>query len=97
MRRGRPVPQAIDPVSGFKVPLSELVRQWDGEMVSKRFADRRNPQDFVRGVPDKMKLPFARPEAPDQFIALPILSELGFPLLTEDGRVILTEGVVPSF
>jgi hypothetical protein len=42
-----PTPRAIDPASGFKVPLSNLVRQWDGEMVDRRFVDKRNPQDFV--------------------------------------------------
>ncbi|KKW92682.1 hypothetical protein YP76_07040 [Sphingobium chungbukense] len=61
-------PNAICDASGFKVKLSALVRQWDGAMVDRRFVDRRNPQDFVRGVPDRQDLPYARPEAPDQFI-----------------------------
>jgi hypothetical protein len=60
-------PGPIDPASGFKVPLSNLVRQWDGEMVDRRFVDKRNPQDFVRGRADEDGLPFARPEAPDRF------------------------------
>jgi hypothetical protein len=63
-----PGPNAIDPASGFKVKLSALVRQWDGEMVDRRFVDRRNPQDFVRGVPDRQDLPYARPETPDVFV-----------------------------
>lgn len=37
-------------------------------MIDRRFVDRRNPQDFVKGVPDKQALPFSRPEAPDNFI-----------------------------
>lgn len=65
---GTPQPNAICDASGFKVKLSQLVRQWDGAMVDRRFVDRRNPQDFVRGVPDRQDLPFSRPEAPDQFI-----------------------------
>lgn len=65
---GTPGPIAICDASGFKVKLSALVKQWDGAMVDKRFVDRRNPQDFVKGVPDRQDLPYARPEGPDVFI-----------------------------
>jgi hypothetical protein len=78
-----PEPQAIDPASGFKVPLRNLVKQWDGEMVDRRFVDRRNPQDFVRGVKDNSAPPFARPEVPDTFIADNILWEDGLPMIGE--------------
>jgi len=44
------------------------VRQWDGALVDRRFVDRRNQQDFVRGVPDKQALPYSRPETPDNFL-----------------------------
>lgn len=55
--------------SGFKVPLGDLVKQWDGAYVDRRFVDkRRQPQDFIRGVPDDQRLPFARPETTDTFI-----------------------------
>ena len=63
-------PQGICEASGFKYPLSQLVRQWDGAMVHRSFVDRRNPQDFVRGVPDNQTIPNARPEAPDVFLAV---------------------------
>lgn len=66
--KGGPKPQAICDFSGFKVPLHHLVKNWDGMMVDRRFVDRRNPQDFVKGIPDKQALPFSRPEAPDNFI-----------------------------
>ncbi|MBA4754558.1 MAG: hypothetical protein H2050_06990 [Sphingobium sp.] len=65
---GSPGPNAICDASGFKVKLSALVRQWDGALVDRRFVDRRNPQDFVRGVPDKQALPYSRPETPDNFL-----------------------------
>lgn len=65
-------PNAICDASGFKVKLSQLVRQWDGALVDKRFVDRRNPQDFVRGVRDDQSLPYSRPEAPDTFISSPV-------------------------
>lgn len=66
--RGTPGAVAICDASGFKVKLAALVKQWDGAMVDRRFVDRRNPQDFVRGVPDRQDLPYARPESPDVFI-----------------------------
>ena len=62
-----PGPNAIDDATGFKVKLADLKKQWDGAMVVN--PDKRNPQDFVRGVPDKQALPFARPESPDVFIS----------------------------
>lgn len=93
---GRPVPQAIDPASGFKVPLSNLVRQWDNEMVDRRFVDKRNPQDFVRGVKDDMSLPYARPESPNSFVAINIAWESGAIMTSQTGEVLLTEGVNPS-
>jgi len=92
-RDGNPV--AIDPASGFKVPLSNLVKQWDGELVDYRFVDKRNPQDFVRGVADNMALPYARPEPPDEYIAGPILHENFVPIILESGAgVVLQEGLV---
>lgn len=108
MRRGRgkrygtptgaPTPQAIDPASGFKVDLDTLVRQWDGQMISRKFVDIRNPQDFVRGVKDVQTLPFARPEPPDTYIAQPILWEDGVTFITTEsgGNDIYQEGVIAS-
>lgn len=92
-----PVPQALDPASGFKVPHSNLVRQWDGQLVDYRFVDIRNPQDFVRGIKDNMALPDPRPESPDAFVAAPILWEDGDFMMTEsDGDVIYSEGTNPE-
>lgn len=61
-------PNAMDPASGFKVKHSDLRRQWDGEYVYYRFLDKRNSQDFVRGVPDGRPLRNARPEPADTFL-----------------------------
>lgn len=92
-----PVPQAIDPASGFKVPLSNLVRQWDNQLVDYRFVDQRNPQDFVRGVKDNQALPYSRPEPPDEFAAAPILWEDGDFMMSQDDRdVLYTEGALPT-
>lgn len=89
-----PQPQAIDSWSGFKVNLSDLRRQWDNNLTVD--PDRRNPQDFVRGVKDDQSLPYARPEPPDQFIAQPIVWESGAFMTTERGGNIFTEGVMPG-
>jgi hypothetical protein len=59
---------AICDASGFKCYADELVRQWDGAMVLPRFLDKRNPQDFVRGIPDNRAVRMARPEQADTFI-----------------------------
>lgn len=82
-------PNAIDPASGFKVKHRDLVRQWDGEWVHRRFVDKRNPQDFVKGRKDKMTIDHPRPEAPDQFFAEPLLWESGVVIELEGGGVIL--------
>lgn len=82
--------------SGFKFPLEELVKQWDGAYVHRRFVDARQPQDFVRGVADRQALPFTRPEVSDVFIARTFTTEEGVALLTEDGQPLITEdGVLP--
>lgn len=67
---GKWEPQGICDFSGFKYPLSQLVRNWDGAMVHYSFRDKRNPQDFVRGVPDDQRVPNPRPEAPDTFLSV---------------------------
>jgi hypothetical protein len=85
-------PNAIDPRSGFKVKLSELRREWTGDMVAERFWDRRNPQDLVRAVADNQALPFSRPETLDISVSLPILTEDDNWLYSESGQAIYTEG-----
>lgn len=107
-RRGRvhgtptvnpPEAQAIDPWSGFKIPHKDLVKQWDGQWVWSRTVDRRNPQDWVRGVKDDMSIPHPRPESPDEFVASALLWEDGETIMTVEGNsgnVILSEGVVPG-
>lgn len=86
-------PNAIDPASGFKVKLADLVRDGQtGELVDRRFADRKQPQDFVRGVPEA-PLPYSRPEVPDLFIAEPLLTESDDWILLETGQIMLSEGI----
>ena len=92
--RGRRGPQAIDPASGFKVPLSDLVKQWDGELVARNYLEKRNPQDIVRGVRDNQALTYSRPEAPDTFIDGPFLTETEDWIYAEIGIPIIGENSV---
>ena len=75
MPHERPRTVAICDASGFKCYADELVRQWDGAYVLPRFLDKRNPQDFVRGVPDNRVPRLTRPEATDTFISSPVRPE----------------------
>lgn len=70
-----PPQQGICQLSGFKFPMSELVKQWDGAIVHRRFVDKRNPQDFVRGVPDNQRPNRVSPEPPDVFISTPVTAD----------------------
>lgn len=88
-----PTPQAIDSWSGFKVNLSDLKKQWDGNLTVN--PDRRNPQDFVRGIKDNMTLPYSRPEPPDTFVAGPIIWQSGAYMTAQNGDILLTEGLDP--
>lgn len=59
--------------SGFKCWASETVINWDGARVLARFADKRNPQDFVRAVRDNQRVDNPRPEPTDTFQSSPTL------------------------
>jgi hypothetical protein len=61
---------------GFKRKISEVRLEWDNLLVCiDKCWEARQPQDFVKGVPDMRPVPIARPEAPDQFITTPVLPE----------------------
>lgn len=52
---------------GLVFKAGELTLRWDGAMVDVRCWEPRQPQDFVRGVPDRQNTPWARPR---QFLFL---------------------------
>jgi hypothetical protein len=68
-----PEMRGICDASGFDFPLSQLVKQWDGAFVHRRFVDKRNPQDFVTGIRENIAPRLTRPEAPDTFISGTVL------------------------
>lgn len=101
MRRSRlfsgplPEPRAIDPRSGFDVPHSELVKEFRGGWVARRFADKPHPLDMPVKIRAPEPLPHAAPEPEPVGIAQPIMMEAGdFPIFMEDGTAILMEGAV---
>ena len=47
---------------------SDLQLRWDGLMVCQGDWEPRQPQDFVRGVADLMRTPWARPESGNNFL-----------------------------
>lgn len=55
-------------VCGRKYKASALSERWDGLMCCDDDWEIRQPQDFVRGVPDTQIAPWLRPEPADQFI-----------------------------
>ena len=57
-------------VCGRKYKASELTQRWDGLMCCDDDWEIRQPQDFVRGVPDTQIAPWLRPEPADQFIVI---------------------------
>lgn len=56
---------------GLKRKASELVRQWQGYYVCPEHWEPRQPQDFVRGVPDNPGAPWVQPDA-DVYVGPPI-------------------------
>lgn len=55
-------------VCGRKYKASILQQRWDGLMCCPDDWEIRQPQDFVRGVPDTQIAPWLRPEPNDSFI-----------------------------
>jgi hypothetical protein len=93
LMRRPPLPevQGIDDMTGFKVPLRHLKKQWDGALTVE--PDKRNPQDLIRPRPERNTVANPRPEGADVYLATNILLEDGLtPLIGEDGSAIMTEG-----
>lgn len=90
MRTG-PRQVAICDASGFKCYADQLVRQWDGAMVLPQFCDKRNPQDFVTGVKERVPT-WGRPEPADSFVEAPVTAEGFSAALTSLSGDPLTDG-----
>lgn len=51
----------IDSESGMTRYSGDVKKDYTGEMVTKRFADYEQPQDFIRPNDDPRSIPFANP------------------------------------
>ncbi len=82
---------------GFKYKASEVRRQWQGYYVCSHCWTPRQPQDFVRGIPDNPSVPFVQPlnwvyvgpNIVDQGAI--VLEDLSDPISTETLDPLITE------
>lgn len=65
-------------VCGRKYKASQLQQRWDGLFCCKDDWEIRQPQDFVRGVPDNQLAPWTRPEPSDNFLPITYNSQIAF-------------------
>jgi hypothetical protein len=63
---------AICDVCGMKYHSGDLKKRWDGLMCCPQDWNPRQPQDFVRGIPDPQAPPWTRPDVQPQFIYNPV-------------------------
>jgi hypothetical protein len=64
-----------DDRSGFTVRAGETREEWNGLIVDEKLWEPRQPQDFVKGIPDDQTVPNARPVPPPTFVG-PIYVQL---------------------
>ena len=62
-------------VCGFRYRASETKKRWDGMIVCDEDFEQRHPQDFVRGVADRQRVPDPRPEPTDTFLSVGDVTE----------------------
>lgn len=60
--------KAVCDICGQVYLGSQLKQRWDGYKVCPKDWEPRNPQDFVRAIPDTIAPPYTRPEAEDTYI-----------------------------
>lgn len=56
--------------TGFKVKADETRQEWNGFVVRKKSFERRQPQDLLRGFPDRQQPAISRPGTGDNFLEL---------------------------
>lgn len=66
---------AICDVCGLRFKSSQMRKRWDGLMVDSACMESRHPQEFIRVRPERIAVPWARPEGEDQFLEVCYLWE----------------------
>ena len=51
--------------TGFATRAERTQTEWNNLIVNRRVWEARQPQDFVKGVPDNQTVPYARPRQPN--------------------------------
>ena len=54
---------------GFQFMHSQLQETWDGLLVDAACFEERHPQDFIRGVPERIAIRDPRPPGTDHFLS----------------------------
>ncbi len=55
--------------TGFKMKVEECSKEWNGFLVRNESWEARQPQDLLRGFPDKQSPAVSRPGTGDVFLA----------------------------
>lgn len=56
--------------TGFKIKSDEGMYEWNGLFVRKESFERRQPQDLIRGFPDRQQPEVSRPGGDDVFLSI---------------------------
>lgn len=59
---------AICDICGFRFKASQLKKNWKNEYVCEADFELRHPQEFIRVRPEKIAVPWSRPEGEDDFL-----------------------------
>lgn len=51
----------VDDRTGFRLLNTQVQFEWNGLLVYDRVWEVRQPQDYLRGIPDNQSVPYARP------------------------------------
>lgn len=66
---------AVCDICGFRFFASELTKNWKNEYVCKSDLELRHPQEFIRVRPERIGVPWARPEGADIYLPVCYLWE----------------------
>ncbi len=61
---------AICDICGFRFKSDQLKKNWKGLMVCEADFETRHPQEFIRVRPERISVPWVRPEGEDQFLRI---------------------------
>ena len=76
---------------GASRKAGEGVKTWNNLYVCRHHKEKRNPQDFLRGVKDDQSVPWTRPDPPENFLNEGFLREGPGLILQENGDELITE------